>query len=70
MQGSVVILKALQDDLQVVWQDGDQVDGVQHTAPKTAEVWGGGQAQQVLQGEEGDAEGLHVFAVEPAAGLA
>lgn len=66
----VLILEALQDHLQVVWQDGDQVDGVQHAASETLEVGGGHQAQQVLQGEEGDAERLHVLAVESAAGLA
>lgn len=66
----VLILEALQDHLQVVRQDGDQVDGVQHAASETLEVWGGHQTQQVLKGEEGDAERLHVFAIESAAGLA
>lgn len=66
----VVVLEALQDHLQVVRQDGDQVDGVQDTASKTHEVGGGHQAQQVLQGEEGDAERLNILAVESATGLA
>lgn len=66
----VFVLEALQGYLEVVRQDGDQVDGVQHTASKTLEVGGGHQAQQVLQGEEGDAECLHVLAIESAAGLA
>lgn len=51
-------------------QDGHQVDGVQHAASKPLEVRGGHQAQQVLQGEEGDAERLHVLAVRSAAELA
>lgn len=51
----VLVLEALQDHLQVVRQDGDQVNGVQHAASKALEVGGGHQAQQVLQGEEGDA---------------
>lgn len=65
----VHVLEALQAHLQVVRQDGDQVDGVQHAATEAPEVGGGHQAQQVLQREEGDAERLHVLAVEPAAGL-
>ncbi len=66
----VLVLKALQDQLQVVRQDGDQVDSVQHAASETLEVGGGQQAQQVLQGEEGDAERLHILAIESATGLA
>lgn len=66
----VLVLKVLQDHLQVVRQDGNQVDGVQDAASEALEVGGGHQAQQVLQGEEGDAECLDVLAVESAAGLA
>lgn len=66
----VLVLEALQDHLQIVRQDGNQVNGVQHTASKTLEVWGGRQTQQILQGEEGDAKRLHVLAVESAAELA
>ena len=70
VQVHAVILKVLQDHLQVVRQDGHEVDGVQHAASKTPEVRGGNQAQQVLQGEEGDAETLDALTVEPSAGLA
>lgn len=66
----VFVLEALQDHLQVVRQDGDQVNGVQHTTSKTLKVGGGHQAQQVLQGEEGDAERFNILTVESAAGLA
>lgn len=68
VQVHALVLKALQGRLQVVWQDSDQVDGVQHF--KTLEVGGGRQTQQVLQGEEGDAERLHVLAIESATELA
>lgn len=67
---NVLVLEALQDHLQVVRQDGDQVDGVQHAVPKTLEVWSRHQAQEVLQGEEGDAERFNTLSVEPSAGLA
>lgn len=67
---NVLVLEALQDHLQVVWQDGDQVHCVQHAAAKALDIRGGHEAQQVLHGEEGDAEGLHILAVESAAGLA
>lgn len=70
MQVRVLVLETLQDHLQVMWQDGDQVHGVQDATSKTLEVGGGRQAQQVLQGEERDAERLHVLTVEPAAELA
>lgn len=66
----VFVLKVLQEHLQVVRQDGDQVDGVQDAASKTAEVGGGQQAEKILQGEEGDAERLDILAIEPAAWLA
>lgn len=51
----VLVLKAFQDHLQVVRQDSDQINCVQHAASKTLQVRGGDQAQQVLQGEKGDA---------------
>lgn len=66
----ILVLKALEDQLQIMRQDGDQVHRGQHASPKALEIGGGGQAQQVLQGEEGDAGGFHVLAVEPASGLA
>lgn len=69
VQVHVLVLKALQDHLQVVRQDGDQIHCVQHATPETLEVGGGEQAQQVLQGEEGDAERLYVLTIESAAGL-
>lgn len=64
------VLKTLKNHLQVMRQDGDQVDGGQHAAPKTLEVGGGQQSQKVLQGEEGDADGFHILTIESAAGLA
>lgn len=70
VQVHVLVLEALQHHLQVVRQDGHQVDRVQHAASKPLEVGGGRQAQQVLQGEEGDAERLNVLAIEFAAELA
>lgn len=66
----VLVLEALQGHLQVVRQDGDQVDCVQHAASKTLEVGRGGQAQQVLQGEEGDAERFNILTVESTTELA
>ena len=70
MQVHVLVLKALQDHLQVVRQDGDQVNRVQHAAPETLQVRGGHQAEQVLQGEESDADRFNILTVGPAAQLA
>lgn len=70
VQVRLFVLKALKNYLQVMRQDGDQVHGCQHATPKTLEVRGGQQAQNVLQGEEGDADGFHILTVESAAGLA
>lgn len=69
VQVRLFVLKALKNHLQVMRQDGDQVHGGQHAAPETLEVGGGHQAQQVLQGEEGDADGFHILTIESAAGL-
>ncbi|PWA16167.1 hypothetical protein CCH79_00020619 [Gambusia affinis] len=66
----VLVLEALQQHLQVVRQDGDQVHRVQDAAQEALQVRRGDQPQQVLQGEEGDAERLDALAVEPSAGLA
>lgn len=69
MQVKVLVFKALQDHLQVVREYGDEVHSVQNAAPETLQVGRGNQAQQVLQSEEADAEGLGVLPVESAAGL-
>lgn len=69
VQVDVLVLEALQNHLQVMRQDGHQVHRVEDAATEALEVRGGHQAQQVLQGEESDAEALHVLAVESPAGL-
>lgn len=58
-----IAVKKLQDGLQVLWQDGNQIHGVEHAPAKCFKVRSGNQAEKVLHGEKGDAHGLHILPV-------
>lgn len=65
----VLTVEELEDGLQILRQDGDQVHRVEDTSAEGSEVRSGHQTEQVLHGEEGDANGLHVFPVSLATEL-
>lgn len=58
-----LIVKELQDGLQILRQDGDQVHCIENTSAEGSEVRSGHQTEQVLHGEEGNAHRLHIFPV-------
>lgn len=64
--GLVIVCKAFKQQLQIEGQDGNEVYCVEGTAGKAAQVWGRDQAQQVLQCEECNAQGLNVLQDRPA----
>ena len=55
-----------------VGEDGEHVDDVHQALHELELAWGGGESEDVLQGEPGDADGLHhgqLRIVDLAAGL-